>query len=199
VRAGRRSQADRKSDTRDRLLRSAAALFASRGVDAVSVDAVAEDAERTSGALYAHFGSKQGLVGALLDSWTEEAARAVSAEYEASTDQASRLRALWASFADPGGELGRAWSLLEHELWLRAARDPQLRRRFSKRYGWSRRQLARGVAAGEGAAEELSAADRATLVLALLLGLEMQRRLEPSAVPDRLAIAGLQRVLTEKR
>src|ERR1044072_7332487 len=76
----RRTQDDRKADTRDRLLRSAAALFADRGVDAVSVDAVAEDADRTSGAVYAHFGSKQGLVTALLDAWKDEAAAAGTAE-----------------------------------------------------------------------------------------------------------------------
>ena len=193
----RRSQDDRRSDTRARLLRSAAALFAARGVDAVPVDAVAEDAGRTSGALYAHFGSKQGLVTALLDAWKDEAAAAVTAEFAATPDRATRLTALWSSFADPDGDLGSAWSLLEHELWLRASRDPDLTPSLAKRYAWSRRRFADGIAAdGDDA---LTPADRATLVLALLLGLEMQRRLDPSAVPDTLAVAGLQRVLGTER
>lgn len=194
----RRTQDDRRTDTRERLLRSAAALFAARGVDGVPVDAVAEDAGRTSGALYAHFGSKQGLVSALLDAWKDEAASAVAAEFAASSDPVTRLGALWSSFADPGGDLGPAWSLLEHELWLRAARDDELAPAFARRYAWSRRQLAEGVAARSSGHDDdgaLTPTDRATLVLALLLGLEMQRRLDPTAVPDTLAVAGLQRVL----
>src|SRR4051794_22740707 len=192
----RRTQDDRKADTRGRLLRSAAALFAHRGVDAVSVDAVAEDADRTSGAVYSHFGSKQGLVTALLDAWKDEATAAVTARVDADSegDPATRLAALWESFAEPAGDLGPSWSLLEHELWLRAARDPELTAAFARRYAWSRRQFAGGVAAGRGD-DAVSAEGRATLVLALLLGLEMQRRLDPAVVPDLLAIAGLERVL----
>jgi AcrR family transcriptional regulator len=193
----RRTQEDRKADTRRRLLQSAAALFAERGVDAISVDAVAEDADRTSGAVYAHFGSKAGLVSALLDTWTVEAAASVAAEFEGSGDLDDHLAALWASYAEPAGDLGPSWALLEHELWLRAARDPSLVAPAAGRYSWSRRQLAAGVAGprdGDGDAG-VSAQGRATLVLALLLGLEMQRRLDPAAVPDELAVAGLRRVL----
>src|SRR3954470_10883672 len=132
----RRSQDDRKADTRGRLLRSAAALFAERGIDAVSVDAVADDADRTSGAVYAHFGSKQGLVTALLDAWKDEAAAAVTARTgaDAGATGPARLSALWSSFAAPAGDLGPSWSLLEHELWLRAARDPELTAAFARRY-----------------------------------------------------------------
>ena len=64
-------QQDRKADTRARLVAAAAECFAERGVDAVSVDAVADAAGRTSGAVYAHFGSKQGLVLAVLDQWRQ--------------------------------------------------------------------------------------------------------------------------------
>ena len=194
----RRTQDDRKADTRGRLLRSAAALFAERGIDAVSVDAVADDADRTSGAVYAHFGSKQGLVTALLDAWKDEASAAVLASgtaEPAGADRAGRLAALWASFAEPAGDLGSSWSLLEHELWLRAARDAELSTPFAKRYAWSRRQLAAGLAHRADGDDDLSADDRATLVLALLLGLEMQHRLDPDAVTDPLAVAGLERVL----
>ncbi len=65
------TQQERKAETRARLLAAAAELFADQGIDAVSVDAVAEAAGRTSGAVYAHFGSKQGLLLALLDSWKD--------------------------------------------------------------------------------------------------------------------------------
>ena len=50
-----RTQEQRRADTRARLLDAAAQLFATRGIDAVSVDAVADAADRTSGAVYDHF------------------------------------------------------------------------------------------------------------------------------------------------
>ena len=42
-----RTQQERKADTRERLLSAAAQLFADHGIDAVSVDVVAEAAGRT--------------------------------------------------------------------------------------------------------------------------------------------------------
>ena len=47
------TQEQRKAETRQRLLDAAAILFAERGIDAVSIDAIAEAADRTSGAVYA--------------------------------------------------------------------------------------------------------------------------------------------------
>ena len=56
------SQEQRKAETRQRLLDAAALLFAERGIEAVSIDTVAEAADRTSGAVYAHFGGKDGVL-----------------------------------------------------------------------------------------------------------------------------------------
>ena len=52
------TQGERRAATRQRLLDAAAELFATRGIEASSVDAIAERAERTSGAIYDHFGGK---------------------------------------------------------------------------------------------------------------------------------------------
>jgi len=54
------------ADTRERLLRAAADVFAQRGYDGTRVADIASSAGVSNGALYAHFGSKAGvLVGAL--------------------------------------------------------------------------------------------------------------------------------------
>ena len=185
----RRTQADRRADTRSRLLRAAAELFASQGYDAVSVDEVAAAADRSSGAVYAHFGSKQGLLRALLESWQETTAAVVQAEFAVSPDRAARMAALWRNVSHPPDELGEQWLLLEHELWLRAVRDPEvgegLRNRYAEvRASMSRGFRERGVSAGVGA-------DLASQIFALLIGLDMQRRLDPEAVTDATALAGL--------
>ena len=70
-----RTQEDRKAETRSRLLEAAADLFARRGFHGVSTDTVADAADRTSGALYAHFGAKEGLLLALVNAWAEDVPR----------------------------------------------------------------------------------------------------------------------------
>ena len=54
-------------DNKDRLLDEALRLFASRGVDAVGIQEVVDAAGVTKPTLYHHFGSKDGLVKAILD------------------------------------------------------------------------------------------------------------------------------------
>ena len=188
------TQEERKAQTRARLLAAAADLFADQGIDAVSVDAVAEAAGRTSGAVYAHFGSKQGLLLALLDSWKDSVLTVLLAEVAVSDSPSGQLAAVWGNLADTSDAGTGRWSVLEHELWLRAARDPEVAdvvrvrnaeaRRYSARRleGWSAEVGARPVADPEG---------MAVLVKALLTGLALQRRLEPESVTDDLALRGL--------
>ena len=181
------TQEERRADTRERLLRAAADLFARKGVDAVSVDAIADEAGRTSGALYDHFGGKQGLVAALVDTMRNELAAQIGGE---SDDPRHRIDAIWRNFADHPDEQGGLWLLLEHELWLRAARDAELQRALAARYAAGRKGMARAFGAWD-VEPAVPSKSLPPLVLALLLGLEMQRRLDPSAVPDHVARAGL--------
>jgi AcrR family transcriptional regulator len=189
-----RTQGERKAETRARLLAAAAELFADQGVDAVSVDAVAEAAGRTSGAVYAHFGSKQGLLLALLDSWRDSVLTVLLAEVAVSDSPAGQLGAVWSNLSDTS-DRGRArWPLLEHELWLRAARDPEVADVVRERNGDALRYSARrldGWTAAVGATPPVPPDGLAVLVKALLTGLAMQQRLVPGSVTDDLAVRGL--------
>src|SRR5262245_20352359 len=109
-----RTQAERRAETRDRLLRAAAARFAADGIERASIDAIADDADRTSGAVYGHFGSKEGLLTAVVEAWKNEVVVAATAEMSTATTTEERLAALWRNFADPPGD-GAAWVQLEHE------------------------------------------------------------------------------------
>lgn len=185
-----RTQEERKADTRDRLLRAATELFARRGVDGVSIDTIADHADRTSGAVYAHFGGKQGLLLGVLDRWTGQAARAMAADFATARGARDRLLATWRNFTRQREAL---WLL--HELWLRAARDPDVGAALAARYAESRRAMAdsyRRWADEEGVEPPVAPAALATLVFALLLGLDMQRQLDPDAVPDEVALAGFE-------
>src|SRR5436305_7975243 len=92
---GARTQEERKADTRARLINAAAELFARKGFHAVSAEAVADAADRTTGALYSHFGGKDGLLLALVERWLDESAARIGAVVETTTDFDGRLRALW--------------------------------------------------------------------------------------------------------
>jgi len=188
-----RTQAERKAETRRLLLDAAAERFAEDGVEAVSVDAVAERADRTSGALYAHFGSKAGLLYALLDEWKDATATVAAAEIELADSIDDQMAAIWRTVGEPAEGAG-SWVLLEHELWLYAARHPDVVDRLADRYREIRGQMvgsAREWADHPDAQPVVAPDEVPTLMIALLLGLEMQQRVDPQAVPDDLAVRAL--------
>lgn len=187
-----RTQEQRKAETRRRLLAAAAELFAREGYDAVSVDAIADAAERTSGSVYAHFGGKPGLLTALLDGFQDDMAAVIGAEFAAHTDLASRVLALWRNVA--AHVEGDAWFLLEVELWLHAARDPGLGQTLASRYRSVHELMGVEFAAWVDEFDLTPVVPRDRLgpaVMGALLGLQMQHRLDPDAVPDDLAMATL--------
>jgi AcrR family transcriptional regulator len=63
----RLTRAQRRQQTRARLLEAAGQVFARRGFHAATLDEVAEAAGYTKGAVYANFANKDGLFLALLD------------------------------------------------------------------------------------------------------------------------------------
>ena len=184
------TQPERREQTRQALLDAAARLFAERGVSDSSVDAIAEAAGRTSGALYDHFGSKDGLLFALLEGWVDDVAAVIMAELTTTSTLPEQMAALWRNIADPAVGDGR-WIALEHELWSYAARHEPARERLAERYraAWT------GIERGDADWSEHTLAGIGPAVIGLLLGLEMMRRIDPSAVPDELAVGALCRVV----
>ena len=190
------TQGERRAETRQRLLDAAAELFAERGIEAASVDAIAERAQRTSGAVYDHFESKEGLLFALLEGWVDDVAIAIGAEVATATTLDERLASLWRNVTNPPSRDHR-WLLLEHEMWSYAARNEGAREQLARRYNvfWD------GL---EGAMAEWTEDDDVgeprrrvgPALVGLLLGLEMMRRVDPDALTDEMAIAALRGVVT---
>jgi AcrR family transcriptional regulator len=197
--SGVATQGERRAATRERLLSAAAELFAERGIEGASVDAIAERAERTSGAIYDHFGTKQGLLFALLEGWTGDAAAVIGAEVIAATTLDERLAAIWRTVAHPPSGHD-TWIHLEHELWSYAVREPDARDRLARRYraawesidealiDWARDEGVEPVAVPSGA-----------IVIGVLLGLEMMRRIDPDAVDEAMAVGVLRGALLAAR
>ncbi|WP_415950673.1 TetR/AcrR family transcriptional regulator [Streptomyces sp. KLOTTS4A1] len=194
----RRTQVQRKSETRGRLIDAAADLFARKGFHAVSAEAVAQAAERTTGALYSHFGGKEGLLLALLEVWKQRTVERLTAEIHQLPDPAPHFAAMWEAITAPAEDRGEAWLLLEIELWQHGARDPVLGPLVSRRYAEIRGQLGEGLADWAEATEtELPYGPEETgaLVLGLLLGCALQHRLDPASVPRELVVGALSELL----
>lgn len=193
-----RTQEERRAETRAQLLGAAADLFARKGFHATSAEAVAAAADRTTGALYDHFGGKEGLLVALLELWIEQTVVDLTASIEGEADLDGRLAELWGGIVRRDTAGGDAWLLLELELWLHAARDPLLGEVGAQRFAVMRAGLAGGL---DRWADEFHlelpapSSELATQVIALLLGLAFQHRLEPAVVPHDAVLAGLRRLL----
>src|SRR6478735_6738159 len=193
-----RTQEERRAETRALLLSAAAELFAQRGFHATSAEAVATAADRTTGALYNHFGGKEGLLVGLLEQWIEQTIVDIAASLEGETDLDGRLGALWDGVVRRDSETGDAWLLLEFELWLHAVRDPQLGVVGAERFQVMRAGLAGGL---EDWSREFGfdlpapSDELAAQVIALLLGAAFQFRLDPAAFPQPVVVSGLRRLL----
>ena len=100
---------DRARVTRQRLLTDATRLFAERGYEDTSIEAILHEAGVSRGSLYHHFGSKEALFEAVLAALLEETGRQTVVAAEGATDAVSALRA-------------------GCRAWVRLARDPVVQR-----------------------------------------------------------------------
>ena len=101
----RRPQAERTASTRSKLLQAARTLFVARGFAAVPAEELVREAGLTRGALYHHFGGKEGLFAALYEQMQREITERIEASASAAPDAWSALRAGCRAFleacADP--------------------------------------------------------------------------------------------------
>lgn len=184
-----RSARAEQRDAREALLDAALDVCAENGYAMASVDAIAERAGYSKGALYWHFGSKDELFHALYEEridrpWRESAAllESAAANEDMAEDASRRF-----------GELMQAQPqmvVVGHEYWMHAVRDPAVRKRFAARHRSLRRAMGKALAARM---ERLGAPPlqmdpeaMATAVIAIGLGLSQQKLIDPTFVPADL-------------
>jgi AcrR family transcriptional regulator len=132
----RKTQAERREDTREHILAAASRVFARNGFHATSLDAVAEEAGFSRGAVYYNFADKEELFLELLDRRCAERAQDLREVFSGGGDdvdatsrqaQLAAQQALDAMTGDP------EWRALYLEFLAHAARNPAFRRRFARR------------------------------------------------------------------
>jgi AcrR family transcriptional regulator len=182
-------QAERRAQTRDRLLSAASRVFAQHGYHAATVDAIAAEAGYSTGALYAHFEHKEDL---FLELVAEHVDRQVE-RYKNVVSAGDTLEERSRAGAD-------AWMAYLHEepdyfplfiaFWSYAAANEKLRPELADRFAGLQEAGTALIKEGaekfqvplvEGFPERI-----ALIVTALGNGLALHKLAAPDAVPDEL-------------
>ncbi|GAA1980686.1 TetR/AcrR family transcriptional regulator [Amycolatopsis minnesotensis] len=186
--AKRLTREESRARTREKLLDSASALFAERGVNGASVEQIAEHAGFSRGAFYGNFADKPELVAALLERRRHQDVREVSALAAGASDAAEVLNRLRAWHADRAENLAE-WFTLRTELNLYALRNPSARPMVAEGERVARTAIKTGIE--HRFRETLPPADPAFLALivhALEDGLLLQRFICPEGTSDDVVV-----------
>ena len=177
------------SSARERILDAAVRRIAREGIDDARIARIATDAGVSSAAVHYHFASREALLAEALEHSYERAGdvRMLTGE-DAPASATARLRLMIDQCLPAPGSL-RDDFILWAELWLRAARTPELRdtsaRLYQRMCAWFAEALADGEARGEFTVPDIERApDR---ILALCDGYGIRVLCEDPAMPRERA------------
>jgi AcrR family transcriptional regulator len=184
----RLTRAQSKAQTRAMLLDAARQVFLERGYHRTSLEAVAEAAGFSIGAVYSAFTSKADLFLAVFDLRVLERTRQMEEIGAAATSAVEQSEELARQFVavtkhDP------QWSLLIVEFWAHAARDAELRRQFALRHDALKRAVAGVIERMLARTDQRLALELehvAMTAIALGNGFTLERLTHPDGVPDEL-------------
>ena len=179
----RRSRAERREETRAALRLAAAELFAERGVRGASLDAICARAGFTRGAFHANYASREELFAEVLQERVFAAYRHMAERAGAEglpTPRVTGERLARVQGSDDGRWLLTLWL----ELLAHASREPAFRDTAAEFWRGTRDASAAAIERGvRGRLERVPPRHLATAAIALDIGLALQQRVDPEAVP----------------
>jgi len=178
------SRAAARASARTRILDAAVKLIAREGLTDVRIARIAREAGVSPSLLHYHFASRDSLLAEAIEHSYELAGDIRTARGDEPAAAAERLRWMIDQCLPADGSLHDDW-MLWLELWLRAARRPELRETSARLYGrmhdWFADVVAEGMARGE-----LQVADPPRTIdrlLALIDGYGIRTLIEDPAMP----------------
>jgi AcrR family transcriptional regulator len=182
------TRADRRARTRDDLIAAADRRFSADGFHATSLDAVAEEAGYTKGAVYSNFFSKEDLFFAVYERRVERSLAETGALLESSATAWEGLERVGGSAAQRR-EADDGWLAVFFEFWAHVLRHPEHRARFAEQHDRVARQLAGALerdARERGIELPLPSLRLALSLLALSTGMGLERLTQPDVVGPEL-------------
>ena len=191
------TRADRQAQTRDELIAAADRMFTRTGFHATSVDAVADAAGYTKGAVYSNFESKEDLFFAVYERRVDRRVAEMEQTLASGETVYAGMERLIAGLEHRHDD---GWLAVFFEFWAHVLRHPELRERFAELH---RRGIGPVVSALERAADERGerlpedAPKLATARQAMLTGLQLERLTQPDLVDAGLAVRMLRLAMDE--
>lgn len=175
----------RREATRARLLTAAAGAFAERGFYGTSVEDICERAGFTRGAFYSNFESREEIVLALYEQRSATLRSRIEelTAPDRETTPAEIMRAVIDLWDD--ADARHQWHLLQTELMLHAARDPQAGAAWAAHLSRSQADIGavlRAYVERTGIALPIDVADLSRLLHSTFLGGAIQHLIDPQAV-----------------
>jgi AcrR family transcriptional regulator len=182
-------QAERRAETRSKLMNAAGNVFAEHGYERATLEEIADRAGLSKGAVYYNFASKEELFLALLEDRLVGQLDGVEQVFEEATPPERQSRAAAQRFLE-GIERDPRWAPLFFEFLAYSARDPARRARFAEQFLRAARRLLTGVI--ERRYEDLqvdppmSPEELAICIDALANGMLIERLFDREAISDDL-------------
>jgi AcrR family transcriptional regulator len=183
------TRADRRSQTRAELIAVADRRFSSDGYHATSLDAVADEAGFTKGAVYSNFASKEDLFFAVYERRVERWLAAAGHVPEADDVDAAVREQVAAAAARRDHDDG--WLAVFLEFWTHVIRHPEHRARFAELHARAMEPFVGGLdrLAGErGAVPGLDSRELATAFMGVSTVLGLERLTRPDVVGPELSV-----------
>jgi AcrR family transcriptional regulator len=175
-----------KPTARERILAAAVGQIAREGIDGVRIARIAMEARVSSALVHYHFETRDALLAEALEySYARAGASRIAGEEELpDASHARRLQSMIDGCLPTTPDLTEDW-VLWVELWLRAARHPDLRpvaeELYARMHAWFRDEIAAGVRDGEFV--RCDADEVADRTLALIDGYGIRTLIGDGAIP----------------
>jgi len=159
-----------KQATRDALVLAGKKLFAKKGLDGPSLDAICEQAGYTRGAFYVHFKDRDELLAAVMDEVGRDYLDGLfAAQDEAGADVFALARRFVDTVSSGTYPLAQKGGVRPHQLLDACARNPRVRRKYTDLVEETTQRLATRVGAAQTAGLVRADVDAARLAGALML------------------------------
>jgi AcrR family transcriptional regulator len=185
------SRADRQAQTRTELIDAAESLFTANGFHATSLDAVADAAGYTKGAVYSNFSSKEDLFFAVYERRVERHEEHVGALLDSASDAGQGILRVVAAVGELRRRRADGWMAVFLEFWTHVLRHPEHRARFAELHTRAVEPFVTAVeafAAEQGVALAIPPRQLATAMFAMENGIALERLTDPGVADADLPV-----------
>jgi AcrR family transcriptional regulator len=193
------TRAQRQVRTREELLAAAERLFTSQGFHATSLDAVADAAGYTKGAVYSNWSGKEDLFFAVYEQRVDRVLPQLRQALAASPEPQEALLSLIAAHRSQQDQERDHWLAVFLEFWTHVLRHPEHRARFAAVHMRYVDELAAGVerwASESGAALPFDVRRLTVAMATMATGLGLERLTQPDLI-DAPFVVDVQRLVMD--